>query len=760
MRADISAAHRFGLAIIDHWIGLGVRRPLWMFGIWGLVLVSALGGLTRLRVETSGESILDRSSDRWAFYQQSLDRFGNDEVIVAAIEAPTPYDPATLAALAEITRNLESAPGVRRVDSLSTLPIFEVEDGGAIRLDPAISPDATRHSIAEAQVETRVKRDRIAGRTVVSDDGTVFAMNVWPERGIEEHYDGLIERIRGTVAIPGAWVSGVPVFRTETNLRTQRELGVFVPATIAVMVIILFAAFRNMRGVFMPLGVSGLSVLILFGVMGWIGIPVSAPTMILPPVLLAIGSAYAMHLLTEAGHHRDNADIECAVREVARPIGLSGLTTAIGFASTTIVPIEAVQRVGSLGSFGTLIACAATTGLGAAIVSIWRGRQTQNRLIVGLRELASEVLLGRIQARAGLVIAGWLIILGLGFVGSKRLQVESDVVVWFPRGNEVRESYEEIKARLSGISPLNVVVQSDSGVPITDPVVIQAVDELGTYLASLPEVGKVLSIADPLRAMHEGLVGVHQLPSDRSTIEQYLLLLEGTERLGDVITADRTAANILLRVDNNGSRSLLDVAARADAWWREHGAPGTSAQTTGAMYEVARAEEAISLGQIQGLGLDVVIVAGILVVALRSVKFALLALVPNVLPIGLMFGFMGYMGIPLDLGTIFVSNLAVGIAVDETIHLVTAYARARSRGSSAEQALRIAMRRVVPALVLTTIVIAAGFLVLSVSEFRFTRNLGLLTTGVMIMCVASNTTLLPALLIKADGRRSQRILAT
>jgi predicted RND superfamily exporter protein len=118
-----------------------------------------------------------------------------------------------------------------------------------------------------------------------------------------------------------------------------------------------------------------------------------------------------------------------------------------------------------------------------------------------------------------------------------------------------------------------------------------------------------------------------------------------------------------------------------------------------------------------------------------------------------MFGFMGFSGIPLDLGTVFVSNLAVGVAVDETIHLITAYARGTRSGNTAEESLRHAVRRVVPALVFTTVVIAAGFLVLSVSEFRFTRNLGLLTAGVMVLCVASNATLLPALLVRVDRKR-------
>jgi predicted RND superfamily exporter protein len=750
----MSVLRRAGTSLIDGWIGLAVTRPVLMLGIWFLLLGLASAGLVRLRVETSGESILDKSDDAWAFYQKSLERFGNDEVIVAAVAAQTPYDVTALRTVAEASRALEAAPDVRRVDSLSTLPIIEVVGGNELRLDPALDPDVAPDAGTPAAVERRVRGDRIAGRSVVSDDGRVLAINIWPESGIAERYEQLVERIRGTLAAPNVWVSGVPVFRTETNLRTRHELGVFFPVTIAVMVLLLFGAFQSARAVVVPLTVSGVSVAVLGGAMGWADVPISAPTMILPPVLLAIGCAYAMHMLTEVDHQGTVAELESALVEVSRPIALSGVTTTIGFASTAIVPIEAVQRVGVLGALGTLIACAATVGLGGAIVSLWPGRLGENPLLGWLRNRLTPWLLSRIRQRANLAIGFWMAVLGLGVVAAQRLHVESDVVVWFPRGTEVRDAYEEIKARLSGISPLNVVVEATNGGSVSEPQVVDAIDRLSGYLASQPEVGKVLSVADPLHELHEGFTGRAgaALPTDRAAIEQYLLLLEGTRRLGDVITLDRSAANVLLRVNNNGSRHLLDVADRAEAWWREHGVPGYEAHATGAMFEVARAEESIALGQIQGLGMDVAVIALILLLALRSLRLAVLSLVPNVIPIGLMFGFMGASGIPLDLGTVFVSNLAVGIAVDETIHLVTAFARLRGQGRSAVEALQSAMQMVLPALILTTVVIATGFLVLAVSDFRFTRNLGLLTAGVMVLCVASNASLLPALLLRFGGR--------
>lgn len=745
---------RIALSALDAWVDFGVFRPFFMIGIWLALVGIAVTGLSRIRVETSGDSILDKASPLWARYQRSLDLFGNDEVIVAAIAGREPYDPAALRLIMDASRALESIPGVRRVDSISTLPIIEVIGGSEVRLEPALTSDSALDAVARADIGRRVGNSRIANRNVVSEDGRVFAINVWPESGIESSYEILVERVRRLTGAPNAWVSGVPVFRTEVNLSTNRELGIFVPVTVAVMVLLLFVAFQSARAVVVPLLVSGVSVCLLGGFMGWFGIPLSAPTVILPPVLLAVGCAYTMHLLSEVEGRNGSAELAQAIKEVSRPIALSGITTVIGFASTAIVPIEAVQRVGVLGSLGTLVAFTATIGLGSAVVSVWRGAERRNSLLVWLKARAAPFLLDRVRSRTRLVILLWAAVFALGVFGAQRLHVESDVVVWFPRGTDVRDAYEDIKAHLSGISPINIVVSGRSGATVTEPSVINAIDRLSDYISALPEVGKVLSVADPLRELHAGFGDetFSALPADRASIEQYLLLLEGTDRLGDVITADRGAANILVRADNNGSRHLLDIAESAEAWWREHGAEGFDAYATGSMFEIARSEEAISLGQTQSLGLDILIIAMVLLVALGSLRLAVLALVPNVLPVGLMFGFMGLTGIPLDLGTVFVSNLAVGIAVDETIHLVTAFRRDRGRGRTPSDALRAAMATVVPALLLTTLVIAAGFLVLALSDFRFTRNLGLLTAAVMFLCVASNVTLLPALLLRYGSR--------
>jgi predicted RND superfamily exporter protein len=278
---------------------------------------------------------------------------------------------------------------------------------------------------------------------------------------------------------------------------------------------------------------------------------------------------------------------------------------------------------------------------------------------------------------------------------------------------------------------------------------------LARFLEATREVGKAISVADPIAQMHEGFMDDPRapLPTRQDLIEQYLVLLESKPQIQDLITSDRARANVLMRANDNASTSLLDVAAQAQDWWLSKGVEGYSARATGIMYEFARAEDEIARGQIRGLGFALTAIAAVLLAVFGSVRLAFISLVPNALPVAVAFGLMGYLGIALDAGTILVGNLALGIAVDDTLHLASRYHGRSAAGDQPLEALRWALDRVLSPVVYTTVVVALGFAVLGLSGLIFTRNLGLLTACVLVLCLLANVILLPALLLLAGRRR-------
>jgi hypothetical protein len=730
--------------------------------MWVLVAGAATVGVLRLQIETSTDSVLDRSGEPWRFYQRSQDRFGGDEILALVIEGKEAFDPAILMKSVELTAALEPLPGVRRVDSLATVPLVQVTPDGAVSLDPALEDGVPADDAAFKRFQSLVLADRLAPRTLVSKDHRAIAVNVVLEKSPEVHYESVFNEIDKHLKYEQAWVSGVPVFRTEADARTAAELSFFVPLTVILVGTLLFVLFGSIRAAVIPLAVSGLSTWAMLGVMGAVGVPLTISTVILPSILLALGCAYSMHELTVAVDCQSFAELQDSLQGVALPIALSGLTTAVGFVAVSLVRINVVRDVGTFGAIGVLVVLAASLTATPAALRLWPVPSRRPALQRWLSGAGASSLIGFVAARWRAVIISWIVATAVVMAGLARLEVETDAVEWFLKGDPVRVAYEEIRARLSGISPMNVVIEAREGKSVAAPEAVAALSDLTAYLESLPEVGKAVSMADPLRQIHRDFAGDagELLPRDLEVIEQYLLILESSEYMQDFLTTDRRLANVPLRANDNGSEALLAIAEKANAWWKAHGPTGYTARTTGIMYEFARAENEITMGQLRGLVFALLVIAVILLMILRSIKLAVIALVPNALPVAMAFGAMGVLGIALDAGTVLVGNLALGIAIDDTIHTVTSYHRQRSKGASPKLALARTFERLLPPVVFTTLTIGVGFAVLGFSTLVFTRHLGLVTSGIMVLCLLADILLLPALLLATGGSRgAQRMPA-
>ena len=725
------------------------EHPRAVIGAWILLVALAGAGVARLEFDPTTESILSQEGDAWRFYRESLASYGGDEILVIALESERPFDPALLARVAALSERLSQVHGVRRVDSLATVPVIRIDADGDLRLDPALPRAPRADDPALARVPELLARDRLAPKSLVSSDGRVLAINLVLEQDLGHEIESIIDRVRAEVAGDRAWVSGVPVFRTESNRQSQHEMLLFVPLTVVAVGALLYAAFRSRRAVAVSLAASGLGTLCMLGGMGLTHTPLTFSTIILPPILLALGSAYTIHVLSATSGCRSRAELAEGIREVARPVALSGLTTGIGFLGVSLVQIEAIRALGLSGAVGTFAVVAAALTVVPAALALLPFDAPIPRLRALIGDAWGVALIGFVARYRRAVLATWAALIAVLGLGLPRLSVETDATRWFPRGSEVRDSYEAIRARLSGISPMNVVIASRDGSSLTTPAAIAAIDGLAAQLSSRPDVGKVLSIADPLRQIHAAFAGVADagLPQDPALIEQYLLLLTSVDRIQDVLRADRASANVLLRVDDNRSNHLLDVAHSAEEWWRAHGPPGTDARTTGIMFEFARAEDEIAMGQIRGLAWSLLVVGTLAFVIFRALRVAAVAILPDAVPLALTFGFMGLAGIPLDAATVVVGCLALGIAVDDTIHLLAGFTEHPRHRADPRAALEDTFRRVLPPTLLTTIAIALGFGVLGLSRFALTRNFGLLTAASVLVALLTNLTLLPALLL-------------
>ena len=732
-----------------------------MISTWVLVGLAGLVLIADLRVDTTIGSALNRTGERWQTYQRSMSQHGGDEFVAVVLPAREPFDAVGLTRVLELTEALAAIEGVRRVDSLATVPLIREGDDGAVMVGPALNEETTKDATSRERLAAQIREDLIAPGNLVSADERTLALNVVFEGDVDGDRESTVAAIRKACSrIPGTILSGVPVVRADAGLRTRVELAIFVPLTVCLVSMLLWLLFRQSVAVFVPLVVGALGCVFSLGVMAASGVSLSFATSLLPSVVLALSCAYSMHVLWVAQDQVGSGGLGAAVAGVAQSIAVSGATTALGFLAMASVGVDLIRDLATYGALSVLVVNAASLSLAPAILSVWPIKTP----VVGILQWwsvdrASRSLVRFVARFRPVLLGAWLVIFGLSSVGLGRLTVASDVILWFPADSELRVEYEGVRSRLSGITPVNILVEGSSEFPVTDLAVLGTVNDLVGMLREMPQVGKVVSLADPISQMHQvvGQMGKPALPDDQLLVEQYLLLLEGIEQIDDLLTEDRTSSNILIRMDNNSSSEIVALASHVEEWWQARQPPGVTARATGIMFEFGRAQDAIAYGGLRGLALAVGTIGLVLLVVFRGLGLALLSLIPNLVPVGIAFGVVGLIGAPLDAATVCVASLALGIGVDDTVHVVARFQQARSTGLAVSKSLEDCFRHVLGALVCTTVVVAVGFSILGLSEFTLVRNLGLMTAGVVLLCLLADLVLLPVILTGFDSLRKQHL---
>lgn len=722
------------------------RSPSQVVALWAFVGLASIAAISQLRVDTSTSSFLDRTDPAWETYQRSLERHGGDELLVVALAYETPWSPRGLQDLLALTQSFRALEGVRRVDSLATVPLIRNVEG-VLYTDAGLDSSVATDPQAIEELRGLVEADRLASRSLVSADGKVFAINVLLDGDIDRNPAGLVEEIRSLTSDVDARISGVPVFRTRVNSRTIEELAVFVPVTLFLLFLVVVVFSARLSWVATPVVVGGAGSIVAVGAMALSDVPLSLSTSVLPSIILALGCAYSMHFLAASSALED-------VVEVADPVALSGLTTTLGFLAMATVPIDAIRELATFGATGV----AAATLAALTIAPAARGRfvaPPEGRMpAVWIRNSVAPYLSSMAAGARPYMLATWAVLLAIGIAGLSRLEIATDIILWFGDESPVRRDYDAIRSQLSGITPVNVLIEAvdDDAPDAQDIEVLTSIDRLTEFLSSDPNVGKALSAGDPLRMIRAAFAGREQdhLPRTQAEIEQSLLLLSGMDRLDDVLHLDRRSANVVLRLDNNASTEIVSLADQVETWWRENGDRRYSVSTTGVMYEFARAEEAIAIGQMQGLLLAIALVGAILILVFRRLRITAIAIAANVVPVVVGFGILGVSGFILDAGTACLGSMALGIAVDDSIHLISTYRTRRIQGHGREESVGLALRHVLQALVMTTAAISAGFLALGLSDFTLIRNLGFVTVFFVVLCFLADITLLPALLSLGD----------
>lgn len=712
-------------------------------------------GELKVGIDPATERLLPAQDADRAVLDRARAVFGDtDPVLITVRFEGGVFTAQSLAAIERYSEALKREPGVADVFSLATAPNLlaggeDVEVSSFTRQaadDPARIPQ-----LAGQMAENPVYRN-----TLVSEDGreAAFALSLqrvdeaaFRAAGYPERLQALAQQTTGSTVVR---VTGAPVIKRATTDALLRTFMVTVPMVMAVIVSVLLLAFRDLRITLAGTVTVAVALVWTLAVASLLGWKIHLLTALTPVLVVTQGLCYCIHWLADYVQHSDSrnagARAHWALKHATLPLCLNALTTCSGFLALLLNDLPAIRQFAVLTAIGTaLAALLALTLLPALAQLLGNGvvRQPREPFYHAVAAKLSQLAVRRRGLIIGVAVA--LLLGGMGL--ASRLQPSSEFVRGFPEDAPVRVDYEAINAQFGGANVLTVLIETHVADALTDPVRAQEVDRLAHWLRRQPEVGSVYSYVDLLkllnRSLNEGDPAYAVIPDNAAAIKQ-ILVFAGGDQIKRVLDRQFQTAAVVLRVRVDDAAALTAFAERVEARLAEL-RPPLSAHLTGSSLLATRTVAQLTSGQWATVALTAALIWAILAVIFTSPRAALLALLPNLVPVSIYFGLLQLTGIGLNPTTSLIASIVLGISVDDTIHYMVRFNReARSRGNEAE-AVQHALAGVLRPITLTMMALCFGFLVFLGADMESQRQFGALAAFTLFLSWASDITLTPAL---------------
>jgi len=803
----VAIRERIG-AGFESWGRLVVRRRWW--AITGMLGWAALLGtqLPHLEVDNSVEAFLRPGDPNLIHYNEFRDQFGRDDVTVIAIRPRAVFDLDFLATLRAMHEDLENeVPYLDEVTSLVNARSTRGEGNELIIED--LLEDWPRNEADLSALEQRVFANPLYLDSLISRDGSLTTVTLEPIVYSPQDADGDGELLGGfedTGASPAndatkpryltdlesaamvqavrrvmrryerpdlpMFLAGMAVVEERLEVELQSDLLRFLGLSLLAIVGVLFIVFRRVSGVVLPLLTVVLSLVSTLGAMAFLGVSLSLTTEILPSFLLTIGVCYSVHILViffqalGRGLRREEA-IPFALGHSGLAVLMTGLTTAGGLASFVWAEVLPVSELGIVGPLGVTLAMVFALVLLPALLAVvplrgaGRAMRAQNRW---LRRLICAS--GDVSARRPWTVVGIsALLVAVAATGASRLRFANDYLLWFPTGEPLVEATRLIDRELRGSVTLEAVLATGRENGLHAPELLRRIDAVARANQEIQLgglfIGKTVSVADVLKETHQALnenrSAFYRIPDDRRLVAQELLLFEngGAEDLEELVDSQFSRARINMRIPwadwmlypeflNEIRRQLASTLGE-----------GVSVHLTGFSAVMARAASSFIVTMARSYTLALVIITPLMIFLLGSLRRGLLSMAPNLAPILLTLGLMGWLDIPLNMSTTLIGGIILGLAVDDTIHFMHGFNGHYGRTNDAQQAVRETLETTGMAMLFTSVVLCAGFLIFTLAYMQNIAEFGLLCTFATATAFLADVTLAPALMVLVTQRRKR-----
>ncbi|NNL67029.1 MAG: MMPL family transporter, partial [Myxococcales bacterium] len=591
-------------------------------------------------------------------------------------------------------------------------------------------------------------------RLLVSDEGDTAGLLLATDLGDDPAAPGLLVEAIGVAVTPlrdagfRVHVVGPPVLNAALDGGSQREAQRSFPPAFALSILLLALLFRCARTTAVAVACAALTSLLTFGAIGLSGVPLNMVTSVLPSLLWVLSLAGATHVLRRFQAHRGNGAplepaLELALVETAWPCILSALTTALGFAALLAATMGPVRELGAFAALGLLFSLLANLAVGPVLLR-WLRPAAPPHLSLR-RRLSDWQRLPFEHPRA--IGAGAAVLAAAALLGISQIRIESDPLSFLPPESSLVRDYAAVSRDLTGYYALETTIALPEGESWLTARHWPAIERVERALAADPGVARVLSPLDLLRqgrAWREGSPGAYVLPEDEGEARRLMTMLgAGTDLAGfPLVSQDGRTVRLaaLVKVMPSDAFGAIEARARAAVAALP---PPLSGTVTGIVPQLVEAQRSLVETQIRSFGFAFLTIFACLAVGFRSLRLVAISVPANLLPIAAALAAMGFAGIALDAATVMMASVALGIAVDDTVHVLAAYDRA---DGTRRRRARHAAAEVGPAMGITTAVACVGFLTLRLSEFMPIRWFGMLSALAVTAALAADAWLVPALL--------------
>lgn len=750
----------------------------WLALLLTLIVVAVLASGGRFITFTNDYQVFfGESNPQLAAFNDLQDTYAKNDNVLIMLEPADQnvFTADTLQAVAALTELAWKTPYSSRVDSISNFQYTYAEEDDLIVEDFIEDAQALTGDDLTRLKEIALEQPLLVNR-LLSPEAHVTGININFELPnidpaqepveVMNYLDGAIAQIEAAHPNIKTYKTGVVVMNKAFPEASFKDMKTLIPAAFLIILLGFLFFTRSIWGTVGSLLVMVMSIAAAMGTAGWMGIVLTPPSASAPTLILTLAVADCVHyLVTFFQQMRAGEDKITAVKESIRvnfnPIFLTSLTTAIGFLSMNFSDSPPFHDLGTITAIGVIYAFLLAVFFLPALMAVLPVKPVQNatakRNVMGA--VADFVIT---KNKILLPLIGLVVVALIAMIPKNEL---NDVFVnYFDEKIPFRTETDHISKELTGMYFVDYSIDSATASGINEPDYISKLEKFEHWLDDQPEVKHVNALSETFRRlnknMHADDASYYRIPEERDLAAQYLLMYEMSLPYGldlnNQINVDKSATRLTATLETLSTTQVMAFEEKVEQWMTTN-TPElvTAGASPTIMFSHIAKRNIISM--LGGTTLALILISGILMVSLRSVKFGLLSLIPNLVPAGVAFGvwalFVGQVGLAVSV----VAAMTLGIVVDDTIHFLSKYLRARrERGMNTEDAIRYAFNTVGVALFITTVILTAGFLIIAQSNFLLNAHMGLLTAITICIALLIDFLLLPPLLMLVDKDPDQQ----